>query len=247
MAVLALPRRSLLLGASAAVSLLGPRPAAAGSLGLNPISLEFGPGQRTATIDVTNRGGAATAIQIRLFAWSQEGDADNLTATSDIAVSPPIFEIKANEDQVLRLMLRRPADRLERAYRLILDEIPPPSQAQQIVLALRISMPVIVIGTTPARPDLQWRAGRGPNGRIVLTARNAGQRHIRVNLLEVVLPQARTPLVAQAVGSTPTVLPGAERQWMLDIPGGAPRSGLLRLRAHSDGSAPVEHDLALPS
>jgi fimbrial chaperone protein len=247
MAVLSLPRRRLLLGASAAAGLFRPLPAAAGTLGMNPIALEIGPGRRMATIEVTNRGGAATAVQIRVFAWSQEGDADRLAETSDLAISPPIFDIKADEDQVLRLMLRRPADRLERAYRVILDEIPPPGRARQIVVALRISMPVIVAGTVPATPDLQWQAGRGSDGRIVLMARNVGQRHIRVDLLEAVLPQARAPLVARAVGSTPMVLPGAERHWRLDVPGGAPRGGSLRLRVHSGGSGPSEHDLVLSS
>jgi len=247
MAVLTLPRRLLLLGASAAANLLRPSPAAAGSLGINPISLEFGPGRRTATIEVSNRGGAATSVQIRLFAWSQEGDTDRLAPTSDLAVSPPIFDIKADEEQVLRLMLRRPADSLERAYRLILDEIPPTGGARQIVVALRISMPIMVVGTAPARPDLQWQAGRGQDGRIVLTARNAGQRHIRVNLLEAMLAQGRPPLVARSVGGTPTVLPGAERHWTLDVAGAAPRGGSLLLRVHSDGSAPTEYHIALPS
>lgn len=247
MAMLRLPRRQLLLGASAAVGLFRPLPAAAGSLGLNPISLEIGPGRRMATIEVTNRGGAATTVQIRLFAWSQNGDEDILAPTSDLAVSPPIFDVKADEDQVLRLLLRRPAERMERAYRLILDEIPPPGRARQIVVALRISMPIIVAGTAPASPALQWQAGRGTNGRIILTARNAGQRHTRINLLEAMLPRGGAPLVARAVGSTPMILPGAERHWTLDVPGGAPRGGSLRLRAHIDGSSTAEQNVALPT
>jgi fimbrial chaperone protein len=246
MAVFSLPRRRLVLGAAAAC-ILRPSPSSAGSLGVNPIFLEFGPGRTTATLEVTNRGGAATAVQIRLFAWSQQGDEDRLAATSDLLASPPLFDIKADEDQVVRLMLRRPADRLERPYRLLLDEIPPAGQARQIVVALRVSIPVIVAGTAPARPELTWRAERGAGNQIILAARNAGQRHVRVNVLEATLPGARSPVTARAVGANPFVLPGAERRWRLDIPGGAPRGGgSLRLLAHASNAAPAQQTVTLP-
>ena len=36
-------------------------------------------------------GGVAAAIQLRAFAWRQDGNQDVLTPTRDIIMSPPIF------------------------------------------------------------------------------------------------------------------------------------------------------------
>src|SRR4051812_18462372 len=56
-----------------------------------PITVEMPPGQKSATLTLTNREQAAVAVQIRVFGWDQAGGGDNLTATKDLQVSPPIF------------------------------------------------------------------------------------------------------------------------------------------------------------
>jgi len=247
MAVFSRSRRRLLLGGAAVAGLLRPAPSQAGALSVNPVLVTFRPGQTMATFEVANRGGTPTATQIRLFAWSQNGDEDVLTPTTDLLASPPLFDIKADEEQIVRLVQRRPSERLERTYRLILDEIPQAGGAREIVVALRISLPVIVAGTSPASPDLTWRAERGQGNQLILAARNAGRRHIRVNLLEALLPQQRGAVAAKAISGNPFVLAGAERRWSLALPAGASPGGTLRLRMQSDTGSPSEFTVPLSS
>jgi fimbrial chaperone protein len=224
--------------------LLRPLPSQAASLGVDPIMVEFMPGRMTATFQVTNRGGSATAAQIRLFAWSQDGDQDVLAATTDVLASTPSFELKADEEQVVRLVLRRPAEALERTYRLILDEIPPVARERAVVVALRLSLPVIVAGSRPAAPALVWRAERGPGNRILLLARNTGPRHVRVNLLEALMP--RGAMTALSISSNPYVLPGAERRWRLPAGAVASAEG-LRLRIQASTGPSTETTIAMPT
>ncbi|WP_439598361.1 fimbrial biogenesis chaperone [Falsiroseomonas sp.] len=242
MAVPSLPRRRLVLGGAALAALLRPASSQAATLAVDPIMVEFRPGRATATLQVSNRGGSATAAQLRLFAWSQDGDRDVLTPTTDLLASPPIFELRPDEDQVVRLALRRPAERLERTYRLILDEIPPAGRPREVVVALRLSMPVIVAGLLPAAPALSWRAERGPGNRILLLARNTGPRHVRVDQLEALLP--RGAVTAQPVSANPFVLPGAERRWQLPL---AAASGSLRLRIQAGPGPATETAIPLPA
>src|SRR5690606_19764038 len=113
----------------------------------------------TAVIEVRNRGGSSVAIQVRANAWSQAGDTDVLAPTKDIILSPPIFTVPAGASQTLRLLLRGKGDARERSYRLIMDELlPPNAQANQVGVALRISMPVIAAAASPPARGLSWSA-----------------------------------------------------------------------------------------
>ena len=95
----------------------------AASLEISPVIVNLAPGQNATTIEVKNRGGAPAAVQARPYSWSQAGDEDNLTATQDIILSPPIFTVPAGASQTIRLLLRGGSEAGgERSYRLLLDE-----------------------------------------------------------------------------------------------------------------------------
>lgn len=94
------------------------------------------------TLTVTNRSGQSVPVQIRAFAWDQAGGADHLTPTTDLMVSPPIVEIGPGVPQVIRLVLRHPAVQAEQAFRIIVDQIPPPGAPGTVRIALRLSIPV---------------------------------------------------------------------------------------------------------
>src|ERR1035438_4083783 len=64
--------------------------AGAQSLSVLPVNIFLAPGQSATTLTVTNQGNSKTAIQIRAFAWDQQGDSDQLEATEAVLVSPPI-------------------------------------------------------------------------------------------------------------------------------------------------------------
>jgi fimbrial chaperone protein len=96
-----------------------------------------------------------------------------------------------------------------------------------VVIALRVSLPVIVAAAVTALPALLWRVERSAGGATELTAVNSGKAYDRVLAVEVTLPDGSHPkAVAQAPNTY--ILPGAQRHWIL-ADGGAMPPGPLHL------------------
>jgi fimbrial chaperone protein len=217
--------------------------ARAAVLEISPVTISLAEGQSATTIEVRNRGDTPAAVQVRAYAWAQSGDEDVLTPTRDIILSPPIFTVGAGESQTLRLLSRGGAATAgERSYRLLLDEVPAATpRHQQIIIALRASLPVIVAAAPPASTRLQWRADRAAGGEVLLSATNAGPGYDAVQAIEVTLADgSRRSAVAR--GKNPYILAGAERHWVVN--GARVPAGALRLNVSTrDGKS--EHALAL--
>src|SRR4051794_23166458 len=98
--------------------------AEAQSLSVLPVNVFLAPGQKAATLTVTNQGTSATAIQIRGYAWSQKDGSDQLTPSDALVVSPPLASIAAGATQVVRIILRQAPTAQEATYRILLDQIP---------------------------------------------------------------------------------------------------------------------------
>jgi len=213
--------------------------ARATSLEITPVTVHLAPGANATTVEVMNRGGMAAAIQLRAYAWSQDGDKDVLTPTQDIIMSPPIFTLGKGASQTIRLMLRRGARAGgERTYRLLIDEVPPTNaKEQQILIAMRVSLPVIIGSAAPKARSLQWRAQRGAGGRITLSATNSGNAFDRVHSIAVTMADGSQHAVS-ASGTNSYILAGAKRQWVLQS-GGSARELRLSVTTRSGKSEQV--------
>ncbi|MCR0982682.1 fimbria/pilus periplasmic chaperone [Roseomonas pecuniae] len=187
------------------------------------------PGQQTSVVTVTNRDATPTSVQVRAFDWSQDATRDRLTPTQDLLVSPPAFQLAPGGSQVVRMVLRRPPAGGERAFRLLVDQIPSPADAgQQVRFALRLSLPVFAQTSANGRAQLEWRLQ--PGGDLVIL--NRGTRRAQLAGLSLAAPGgASIPLAAP---ENPYVLPGVERHWRLR--GAPPRPGTT-LRATGNGEA----------
>jgi fimbrial chaperone protein len=225
-------------------SLLLTSRAKAASLQITPILVEMFGGARTSTIQIDNKGGGASTMQVRAFSWSQGPEDDVLTPTEDLAVSPPIFSIPEGGSQIVRLVLRAAPTATEQAFRVMLDEIPAPAQGTAVVVALRVSLPVFVVPPTAGPPVLKWRLEVGAGGRPRVTASNSGGRYVRVVELKVSLPDGRT-LPTKLIGQTPYVLPNHERQWTIDDPRQAIRPGVMVSITGTTNAGPLQEKLSL--
>ena len=127
--------------------------ARAQALSVLPVNVQMMPGEHAATVTVANQGTSETAVQIRAYKWSQQADKDELTASNDVIVSPPIARIAAGDSQVVRLILRHLPTGREETYRIILDQIPPPAEPGVVHVVLRMSIPIFAQPTTRAAAD----------------------------------------------------------------------------------------------
>ncbi len=192
-------------------------PAVAGSFSISPLRVDFAANSNTAALTVRNSDATAVVIQTQGLAWSQEGGQDALTLSRDLLISPAVFTLPPGGSQLIRVALRRPVDPLrELSYRLTLQEVPQQAKPDftGLQVALKMSVPIFVAPAAAAEPQLNWTAARGADGRLSVTASNAGAAHARIHRFSVTTADGGTTL-----GQRPEltyVLPGAVRQWTFD-------------------------------
>jgi fimbrial chaperone protein len=209
--------------------------ARAQSLSVLPVNILMAPGERASTLTVTNQGTSKTAVQIRAFAWNQEGDDDKLTSSDDVVVSPPIASIAPGASQVVRLILRQSPQGREATYRILLDQIPPPAEPGIVHVVLRLSIPIFAQPATRDVAHVQFHI-EVKDGQMYLVGSNDGLRHEAIREIELSTSDGRKLKVRS--GSSPYILAGATRHWKIDVQGTLPLpDDTLQLTAHSDAGA----------
>ena len=213
------------------VTVLAASPASAGSFSVTPVRVDLDPGGRAQTVELRNDGAAAVMIQVEAFDWTDRAEAvEELAPTGDVLAAPPVFEFGPGESQIIRLALRRPlAGAEERAYRLVISEVPNELQAGNgVAVALRLNLPVFV--TPPgAAPEPVWTAHRLPDGGGELRLSNPGTAHVQLRRIRLAAEEGRgRPLLDTEEADR--VLAGRERVWRFDA-GTLPPSARLRVNA----------------
>lgn len=232
------------------VLLVLPGGAAAGSLGISPTRVTLTEKTPTAVITIVNQGTDPKVIQAELLRWTQEGGKDVHAPTRDLLVNPPVFTVAPGKTQVIRVGLNRAAnDAQELAYRLFLQEVPPPPPLPGFTglqVVLRIGVPVFVApAKAPVSSMLRWKAVRMEAGTIELTVSNEGNAH--AELAEVMLSQpgnGSAPKVINWYKAPFPLLPGQSKRLVLK-PEFDWKGDRLYLSARAGQGAVVETELEL--
>jgi fimbrial chaperone protein len=210
-------------------------PASASTFNISPIRAELAAGHRTEALTITNAEDNPVVVQIRVVRWSQKNGAEELEDTHELLATPPVLQIPANSQQIVRVALRREPDPAqELTYRVIFEEVPQaaPRDFVGLRVALRLSIPIFV---APARgkadANLAWASRWLPNGQLELAATNSGTGHLQVTDFEAQFPGSLMPLRGVA---SKYVLAGSRMSWTLTPPADANRQGAIPIRGHSD-------------
>jgi fimbrial chaperone protein len=235
----------LLLGGALGVVLTCAGLARAG-VSVSPVVVEIDSPRRPVTVTVRNTGDKPITLQSNTMSWQQPDGSDRYEATSDIMVVPAIAQIAAGASQVFRVALRTAPTGVERAYRLILEDVSQElstadQQSRTVAVRFNHDLPVLVAPSRPAPPALQWKPCSAPAAVAALpaasdtarapaassyacvTLRNAGNRRVRVSTLRLAgdgWDQA-VQLPAPQV-----VLAGGQRSWRVPLRSAA--AGQLR-------------------
>lgn len=153
------------------------------------------------------------AVQLRIFRWSQSGGVEKLEPTDDVVVSPPMMLLKNDEDYVARVVRvsKRPVVG-EESFRLIVDEIPDMARrlSGTVVFALRQSIPVFFTAPDARSLMMSWSMQR-ERGAYVISARNDGERRIRVS--NVAIKSASGAILTRQQGLVGYALGRSEMRW----------------------------------
>lgn len=187
---------------------------ATGSLQIGPVSTTMIGQERTATITIRNSDSAPVTVQIRSMDWTQRDGEDVHTPSTTLIASPPFATLQPNEAQTVRLLVDNvPSVTSERAFRLVIDEVPNEAvkPGAGVQTTLRMLSPVFLSPSTEARPRIIWSTARTANG-LVLNARNDGDAHERLSGVKI---SAGNAVVAEGAAFGGYILAKGSRSWTL--------------------------------
>lgn len=216
-----------------------------GALTVTPLKVKLDDQTRSAALTVTNAGDEPRVVQVELVRWTQRDGQDVQTPSGDLLVNPPLATVQPGQSQTIRIGLRRGADHAqELAYRLYLTEVPPPGErVNGLRIVLRLGVPVYVAPKAEARAAVHWLVGRAPNGEVLLTLRNDGNRHLRIDDFKVIAASTGQ-LLGASRKKVFTLLAGQARRYALPLPRGW-RGGQLKLLAKTE-DGPSEASIDVP-
>jgi fimbrial chaperone protein len=215
-------------------------PAVAGTFSISPIRVELSAQQRTEALTVRNESAdREVVVQAQAFEWTQRDGQDSLTETRDVIVTPPVFTMSGNAQQIVRVAIRKAADpKRELTYRVILQEVPPeaPKNFTGLQVALRLSLPIFVAPKESSAPNLVWSSTWHGDGTLQVSARNDGDVHAQI-IDFTVQPKNATASMRNSV--VKYILPGATASWNLQAPSDPKQLNVLKqgplvLRGASD-------------
>ncbi|MCX7356598.1 MAG: fimbria/pilus periplasmic chaperone [Alphaproteobacteria bacterium] len=193
--------RALLIAAAlvAAPSVAG---AQTGGIQVAPVMVNLSPEHTIDSIRLRNGRSRPVAFEVEAYAWSQVNGQDQLIPTTELIVAPGVFEVAANGDQIVRLGVRGASSGGERAYRILLRELPSQEQSGiALGFTLEMSLPVFI---TPrgAQANVTTRA---ENGRLILT--NTGTSFAQISLMQDAQQRVPSPRYLLAGASADVEIP----------------------------------------
>jgi fimbrial chaperone protein len=126
--------------------LIGIAEGEAATVHVAPTRLVLQAGAASTTVTIRNDGAAPIRFQVTAHRWvAGDGAAVTLEPTDDLVVYPTLLSIAPGERRVLRLASRTKGGDAERTYRLVLEELPDPTETESpsgLQMLTRLNIPV---------------------------------------------------------------------------------------------------------
>jgi fimbrial chaperone protein len=210
--------------------LLAAVPAGASTFNISPIRAHLSGSHRTEVLTLMNADDQPVVVQVHVVAWSQKNGEEQLDETRELLATPPVLQIPAMSEQIVRVALRRDPDPTqELTYRVIFEEVPQaaPIDFTGLRVALRLSVPVFVApARSKAAADVAWEAHPLADGQVEVSASNRGSGHLQVTDFDLEFLGIKNSLHGM---TSKYVLPGSRVSWILRADADAAASGAIRL------------------
>ncbi len=209
-------------------------PSSAASLRVSPVLIDLNAPTAASSVQIWNDAKRPINVQVRIFRWSQSNGVDTYTPATDVAVSPPISQLKPGSENMVRVVRtsKRPV-RAEESYRLIVDELPNAAQQKSgtVKLVIRHSIPVFFSPPENKGADVAWNVQKKSGGYQV-TLNNKGDKRMRV--ADLALQSKGGAAVAQHPGLVGYVLGKSSVSWFIPGTRNSQSGGPLTISAQSD-------------
>lgn len=242
-------RRPAHAGLVALVLLVGAAaPAAASSFSIDRTRVYLSRTHASELVTLTNDSSETIRLQVSVHRWTQVPEEPiRLEPSEDIIFFPALMTLEPGQARPIRVGLSRAPDDQERAYRLVIEELPPPPRSDVTTLTVltRLSVPVFV---QPQKPEarLAVEGLARSSGGIAVTIANRGTAHVMVE--QVALNgrdrDARPAGTAEATGWY--VLAGSTQTFQVPMEAPCPAASTFEV-ALKTGEAVSRHTLPAAS
>lgn len=219
-----------------------PSLAAANRVEVSPPRIELQPSRGSALLQVKNFGAEELRFEILAFSWSQDGTNDMvLEETDDIVFFPAIFSVAPGGSRKIRIASQVPTVDVERAYRLVVKQLPDdvPDGSVTVRILTEFSVPVFVNAPSMEATPLLF-VNESSGRRVGFSIRNEGEKRLQPFRIQVSTrdDQGKTLHTGELTGWY--ILPKQEKRYEFELPESAcPKTKRVIVRAEFvDG--PVE-------
>lgn len=191
----------------------------ASALQISPLRLEFSESHKHTTLTVKNRGTSPSLVQVEVFRWAQQNGHDVLEPSRDVLVSPPVFSLGPNSEQLIRAIVRRQPDQTrEVTYRILLREVASDfasdTDNEAIRVLLGFSLPVFLRPNDETQLSVRWRVVQSEHNKLKLYLHNQGTQHVQVVSVDIQNDKGK---ILSKQPEMAYVLPDNQREWLLDM------------------------------
>jgi fimbrial chaperone protein len=226
------PTRSLAVASIAAAVLLVSAASAQAQFKVDRTLVTLSSRTPSALLKLDNTSDHEIRFDIQVHGWSVAQDGtDQLTPTKDVTVVPAIATLKPGQSQNIRVGSTAAAGPMERAYRLMIEELPGPAGsagANTVAMRTRFSIPVFV---DPVKVEARIEVGPPTlvgDRMLEVAVTNTGTVHRFIDSIEFTVVDAKGGKVFSTKGPTfGYLLVGATRK----LTSGSERSTLAQCKA----------------
>ncbi len=157
------------------------------NLSISPTRVFFDGQRKIDLLTLKNASEEELIVQLRAYKWEQDKEGkDVYIPTKDLIFFPKIFKIQKDEKKIIRLGTTFPLGRLEKTYRLYIEEVPGPRTVETttVRILLRIGVPVFI---SPLKTETKAAIEKAAliKGRLFITLKNQGNSHFIIKTVKV--------------------------------------------------------------
>lgn len=180
---------------------------------VSPVELQLGKSSPIATLRLKNTSTTPISYQVQAYRWLQH----ELQPVDSLIVSPPIFTIKPQSTQVIRIGFDKlQLTEQQRAYRIIAKQLPSSTAKnaphKKINLLFNLSIPLLVEPQGVAKRQLQASVVN-QSGHSYLRLDNQGNIYMSIEKINVSL--AKQPVKTVDLKNQKVLLASSQDQWQL--------------------------------
>lgn len=186
-----------------------------------PTRVYFEVSETTQVLNVRNSGDKPLTIQASPRAWSADPDGgDHYEDTDDLLVFPRMATIDPGADQILRLAYRGSEVVRQRAFRILVEELPQElmeTGESGMSFTVTLSVPIFIDPAEKMR-EFSLDVMTLKEGTLELSVLNNGTVHEQVKEIAFTLFDAKGTALAEGSTTGWYVLPGHKRTFKVAVP-----------------------------